>query len=355
MEAWKMPSELQTTPLDALLPDSISGDPTIAAAASAIDPHLQAVTEALPGVLIYAGIDRLPVRALDLLAWQFDVDFWSPVLPVESKRNLIRGAIAWHRKKGTVWAIKKVLADVGVDAEIVQWHQPGGELLERFAFAVRGMIRRPLLPNEMWGPDTIAEVERAIAAAKNVRSWLGWLTLALEMDVPLDPLSSDLAQAVRAGHAVPMSFGPLFDRGVSGFLDESGIDQAPVARDETSAAWTMGRPWSLDMFYEEGSAGWIDQMVPGIEGDSIPPADLMPVVALAIPSHFALGVVATGAGRPDHRFFIDIHSDSEKNNSTSTAPAYFGADEISLDSTPGIDEVALDLCPLDALMEVAHA
>lgn len=247
-----------------ILPSSISGDKKLSAASESLNDHLVRLAGDTDLARIYSRIPELPEAALDLLAWQLHVDFWLPTLPIESKRSLVEGSIAWHRKKGTAWAVKQVLSDLGVDAEIIQWHQPGGEDLDRFTFAVRGMIRRPLLPTEMWGPETITEVERAISVAKNTRSWLGWLTLALEMDVPVKAPGHDLAQAARKACVAPLSFGPLFDRRTAEALDESGIDQAPVARDETSAAWTMGRPWSLDMFYEEGSAGWLDQMIPGV-------------------------------------------------------------------------------------------
>ena len=337
-----------------ILPSSISGDKKFSAASESLNDHLVKLAGDTDLARIYSRIPELPEAALDLLAWQLHVDFWLPTLPIESKRSLVEGSIAWHRKKGTAWAVKQVLSDLGVDAEIIQWHQPGGEDLDRFTFAVRGMIRRPLLPTEMWGPETITEVERAISVAKNTRSWLGWLTLALEMDVPVKAPGHDLAQAARKACVAPLSFGPLFDRRTAEVFDESGIDQAPVARDETSAAWTMGRPWSLDMFYEEGSAGWLDQMIPGVEGAALPPADCVPVSILPASVPLSIAAAAAESSRKSHRIFIGISPDV-KNNSTSTAPAYFGADEVFLDEAPGMDDVALDLCPLDALMEVAHA
>jgi hypothetical protein len=108
------------------------------------------------------------------------------------------------------------------------------------------------------------------------------------------------------------------------------------------------------MFYEEGSAGWLDQMIPGVEGAALPPADCVPVSILPASVPLSIAAAASESSHKSHRIFIGISPDV-KNNSTSTAPAYFGADEVFLDEAPGMDDVALDLCPLDALMEVAHA
>lgn len=338
-----------------LLPSSIAGDATIAAAAEALEEHLQGVSRDIDLARIYSRIAELPETALDLLAWQFHVDFWLQSLPVESKRSLVEGSIAWHRRKGTAWAVKRILSDLGVEAEVIQWHQPGGEELERFTFAVRGMIRRPLLAAEMWGPETIAEVERAVSMAKNARSWLDWLTLALEIEVDAGPLGQESTWLVREANVLPLSFGPFFDvLPMDGMdLDNSGVDQAPTAREGVEAALEMGRPWSLDMLQPEGSAPAMDFMIPGMEGEAIPPLDyLLSCAVFSLPPFVAAARSASSAALSIQAQVAALPVTSI--NSTSTAAAAFGADDVGLDTAPGFDEVALDACPLDAMMEVTH-
>jgi hypothetical protein len=68
---------------------------------------------------IYSRIDTLPEDALDLLGWQFHVDFWRPTAPMAVKRQLVKESIATHRTKGTPESIAAMCALVlGVRPEV---------------------------------------------------------------------------------------------------------------------------------------------------------------------------------------------------------------------------------------------
>lgn len=71
------------------------------------------------------NLDKTPGCFLSFLAWGMHVDFWRDDLNETYKRELIGSSFAWHRKKGTPWAIKKVLADLGVDANVLEWFEIG--------------------------------------------------------------------------------------------------------------------------------------------------------------------------------------------------------------------------------------
>lgn len=121
-----------------LVPSSIKGDPTIAAIAAAVEPELQAVREAIPNVLLWSRIDYLPEAIIDMLGWRMHVDFWRPDLPLEFKRNLVKSSVRWHKKKGTPWAVRTVLDDMGYsDIELIEefavrnaWNAAGGHRLD---------------------------------------------------------------------------------------------------------------------------------------------------------------------------------------------------------------------------------
>jgi len=120
-----------------LLPDSIRGDKTIAAAAEALQPLLQAVTHSFPNLLIWArldpqnariiaplqrlvdasgGLKPLSTDLLELLAWQLHVDFREVATTDEQLASMVRGSIPWHRIKGTPAAVREALAMYGVQA-----------------------------------------------------------------------------------------------------------------------------------------------------------------------------------------------------------------------------------------------
>lgn len=82
--------------------------------------------------------DNCPPEFLPYLAWSLSVDFWELADTDEQRRDLIRGAIQWHRKRGTPWAIKQALAAFGYPVlELIeqadyhaQWVAAGGHLLD---------------------------------------------------------------------------------------------------------------------------------------------------------------------------------------------------------------------------------
>jgi len=82
--------------------------------------------------------DLCPSEFLPFLAWALSVDFWELADTDEQRRDLIKGAIQWHRKRGTPWAVKQALAAFGYPVlELVeyaayfqQWIEAGGRVLD---------------------------------------------------------------------------------------------------------------------------------------------------------------------------------------------------------------------------------
>ena len=197
---------ITNTPFLELLPGSIAGDPVMRAAANALDVVQPGTLTGIPGLLLWARLleddtDILrPLRRvagdtelapltdveLDLLAWQFHVDGYEMAQTVEAKRRLIMQSLPWHRIKGTPAAVRMLLEALGIRIDIIEWWTAEGRSLGMppYTFAVRGWIGEPLRPNELYGPDTVADMKRAIEMGKNVRSHLWRITLAVELEIP---------------------------------------------------------------------------------------------------------------------------------------------------------------------------
>lgn len=83
-------------------------------------------------------VDRCPPQFLPYLAWALSVDFWELAADDDQRRELIRNAIQWHRKRGTPWAIKSALAAFGYPVlELIEqrdylqeWLAAGGRVLD---------------------------------------------------------------------------------------------------------------------------------------------------------------------------------------------------------------------------------
>lgn len=117
-----------------LLPGSISGDATIRAMADALDPIFAAIVKSVPNLLIWhrlsltagrpvpamlppiarlvaaaGGLTPLSTAELELLAWQFHLDFREVARTDAELAGMILDSIPWHRIKGTPASMRTAL------------------------------------------------------------------------------------------------------------------------------------------------------------------------------------------------------------------------------------------------------
>lgn len=158
-----MSKELQSTSLLDILPQNLLADAQIYAAARALDDELQKVTAATRDALILPRIDELSEEVIDLLAWQWSVDFYDELKSLAGKRNAVKQSIAMHRIKGTRRAVEIALHMVYTSGEVSEWFEYGGQ---PYYFRVR------FIEPENIRTEDVDRVIRIINAVKNTRSWL---------------------------------------------------------------------------------------------------------------------------------------------------------------------------------------
>lgn len=151
--------------LSEILPRSLTYDAKFTALAKALDAQLEKLSGEVKNVLFIPRLDELTGKTLDLLAYQLHVDNFSPLfLDDETKRNLIRNSIAYHKRKGTRAAVNDVCAAFGNKVEIEEWFEKGVDDLEPYEFR---------LTAEMQSVNKeLNDFLKRIWDAKNVRSWL---------------------------------------------------------------------------------------------------------------------------------------------------------------------------------------
>lgn len=177
-----MAKELEIISLKDIIPSSISGDKNIQAILKAVDPQLQEVSQNIREAFIVSRIHELPENVIDLLAWQWHVDFYEPDLPLETKRALVLDSIRWHRKKGTKAAIVNALEKLGFVPTIKEWYEP--ELgTEPHTFSVRGYYKDDHVNVDFLGEDTEGILTRIIELTKPARSHMLKLVVA---PIPID-------------------------------------------------------------------------------------------------------------------------------------------------------------------------
>lgn len=157
-----------------ILPSSLHDDETISNIIKSLDGIFPEFESQIRKIRFYEYLDEQPAEVLDLLAWQFHVDFYDYDYSNEVKRELIRQSIAWHRRKGTPMAVEEMVSTIYSSAEIVEWWDYGGT---PYRFGVSG-ITAPLT-----GAADINRLVSLINATKNKRSWLDYVQFKRDIHV----------------------------------------------------------------------------------------------------------------------------------------------------------------------------
>ena len=177
-----MAKELELISLKDIIPGSIAGDKNVQAIVAASDPQQQEVSRSIREAFIVSRINELPENVIDLLAWQWHVDFYEPELPIDTKRKLVLESIRWHRKKGTKSAIISALEKLNFVPTIKEWFEP--ELKTKpHTFSVRGYYKDDHVNVDFLGPETEEILTRVIELTKPARSHLLKLVVA---PIPID-------------------------------------------------------------------------------------------------------------------------------------------------------------------------
>lgn len=155
-----------------VIPPSISGDAQVQAISAAVTPQLQEVSNAIKECIILARLDELSEEVIDLLAWQYHVDFYEPGLTLTQKRTLVKTSIDAHRHKGTPYAVKLVVSAILEDAVVQEWFEYGGDPY---------YFRVVKIGGQMIDADMYTRLKKAIDTVKNTRSWLEGVSLYREM------------------------------------------------------------------------------------------------------------------------------------------------------------------------------
>ena len=148
------------------LPTILHNDFNMLAAKLSLEEQLSKLASAAREVMHLPRLDELDEGMVELLSNQFHVDFYDPKLSLDDKRDLVRDAISWHKRKGTASAVEEVAKKVYRDAHVVEWFEYGGE---PYFFRILQDIS---LDDEDTGKDMLDRLCAAVAESKNARSWL---------------------------------------------------------------------------------------------------------------------------------------------------------------------------------------
>jgi len=146
-----------------LMPPNIAADKNVQMAAKAFDEVLRKIIVKIPNVEVIPNLVLNKIvneTLLDILAWQFHVDFYDPKMPIKTKRELVMSSLDWHFRKGTPSVVEDIVSTVFSKAIVQEWFEYDG-LPYRFKIATVESM-----PDE----ETRSNLIRAINSVKNTRS-----------------------------------------------------------------------------------------------------------------------------------------------------------------------------------------
>lgn len=170
-----MAKNLQELAIRDIIPRNLLVFDGIKNTAAAIDPHLQRVSADIEADAILSHLDSLPDVILDLLAWQWHVDYY---MRGDMSRNtrvaLVKNSIAWHRKKGTPWAVEDVVGKAFErSAKVTEWFDYGGE-----PYHFKVTVKTNSFPTF----ESFGVAYQGVMESKNVRSVLDSIKSVTEAD-----------------------------------------------------------------------------------------------------------------------------------------------------------------------------
>lgn len=110
-----------------ILPDNIKKDNNVKALSYAISNQVKKIVEHSEGTGIFAKIDTLPDKILDLLAIEFRTQYYKQTLPIDLKKLLIKNTLSWYARAGTPAAVEELISAVFGYGKEVDWYEYSGK------------------------------------------------------------------------------------------------------------------------------------------------------------------------------------------------------------------------------------
>ena len=144
------------------LPRVLQEDENMYALAVAVIQALDARQTENENLSIYPSIDNLPEGLLDILAYDFKIDWWNGDYSVEEKRRTLKDSWRVHRMLGTKAAVEAAISAIYPETKVQEWFEYGGK-----PYFFKLLIDlTDVLPN----PDAHERILDRIRYYKNLRS-----------------------------------------------------------------------------------------------------------------------------------------------------------------------------------------
>ena len=119
------------------LPIALQQDETVRALAASAAKVLASRPKEIDRLLIYPNIDALDEELLDILAYDFKVDWWDGDYSISEKRRTLQDSWRVHRMLGTKAAVETAISAIYPDAKAEEWFEYDGGRPYHFRLRIR--------------------------------------------------------------------------------------------------------------------------------------------------------------------------------------------------------------------------
>lgn len=146
-----------------LLPAFMRDDEAAIALSKAMNKLISEPGSRIPSIRTWDEIDNMSEAELDELAWELDVDWYdSTGMSLEEKRETLKLAQQIKRKRGTKWAVERLISAYFGEGYVMEWYEMYGT---PYTFVA-------LTTNTHTDAHNFEKFVEAVKAAKNARSHL---------------------------------------------------------------------------------------------------------------------------------------------------------------------------------------
>ena len=111
-----------------LLPAFMRDDEAVIALSNAMNKLLGEPAKRLSTIRTWDKIDELNATECDEMAWELDVDWYdSEGMSLKDKQTALKEAQQIKRKRGTKWAVQRLVASMLGEGEVAEWYEINGD------------------------------------------------------------------------------------------------------------------------------------------------------------------------------------------------------------------------------------
>ena len=197
--------------LQDVMPSNLLKDSNTNAIAESLNNELGQVSQVTREALILPRLDELDEQVIDMLAWQYHVDFYELADDIDMKRKMVRESLLWHMKKGTKYAIIKALDILGIEAEYKNWYEfePAHE---PYTFEIYARVRDDYYRHHSY-EQMIQNIYRMVNKSKAARSLMSRLETEIGRKEEMK-IYYGMAQGISGLHSVWIDWAKLPETGI---------------------------------------------------------------------------------------------------------------------------------------------